>query len=162
MDKEMFIQRVVPMQAPMRLLAERILKDEDEAADAVQETFAMLWQQHKKLDGIANVEGYCMRTLRYRCVDVLRKRLPMQSLDEEMEISDEAILEESRRLEERSQKAEQLLSELSDRERELVTLRYIEALPTEQIAQRLKLTDSNIYTILSRAIHKMKERSKEI
>ena len=162
MDKEMFIQRVVPMQAPMRLLAERILKDEDEAADAVQETFATLWQQHKKLDGIANVEGYCMRTLRYRCVDVLRKRLPMQSLDEEMEISDEAILEESRRLEERSQKAEQLLSELSDRERELVTLRYIEALPTEQIAQRLKLTDSNIYTILSRAIHKMKERSKEI
>lgn len=162
MDKEQFIHDVVPLQAPMRLLAERILKDEEEAADAVQETFMALWRQRKELDGITNIKGYCMRTLRYRCVDVLRGRQPMQSLDEAMEFSDEAILEESRRLEERSQRADMLLNELTERERQLVTMRYIEALPTEQIAQRLKLTDTNIYTILSRAIHKMKERSKEI
>lgn len=159
MDKKTFIQKVVPMQAPMRLMAERMLRDNDAAADAVQEAFVQLWECRKRLDSIDNLEGYCLQTVRYRCVDVMRKRLPVVPIESAGEITDEEVLAESQMIEERSLRVEQLMSELNEREREVVSLRYFEGCSTEQLTQRLNLSTANLYTILSRAINKMKNKN---
>ena len=112
------------MQAPMRLMAERMLRDNDAAADAVQEAFVQLWERRKRLDSIDNLEGYCLQTVRYRCVDVMRKRLPVVPIESAGEITDEEVLAESQMIEERSLRVEQLMSELNERRRDKQPLEY--------------------------------------
>ena len=48
----------------MRMVAERLLGDKEEAADAVQETYARLWEQRRKLARHVAPEAFAMQTLK--------------------------------------------------------------------------------------------------
>lgn len=58
----------------MQRMAARLLHDDDLAADAVQETLIQLWHRRWRLGMMKDYRGYCMRTLRNRCIDILRQQ----------------------------------------------------------------------------------------
>lgn len=53
----------------------RILGNNTDAEDAVQEIMLKLWAKRSKLDGHPNMEGFVFLTARNYCIDVLRKKM---------------------------------------------------------------------------------------
>ena len=60
----------------MQRMAAGLLHDDDLAADAVQETFIQLWRRRWRLGLMEDCRGYCLTTLRNRCIDLLRQHAP--------------------------------------------------------------------------------------
>lgn len=59
-----------------RLFAEAYahLKTVEESEDLVQEIFIWLWQEREKLEVRTSLTGYLVRIVKYKSIDVLRKR----------------------------------------------------------------------------------------
>lgn len=163
MDKEIFKRDLIPLQPVMQRLGERILGDAEDAEDVVQETFLYLWQRRDDLEGVDNLQGYAMRIVRSRCIDLIRRRnrqadhAPTLSI-----ISDEAITIEISEQEEQSQLLHNLLHQLPERQRNIVELRYLQQQDIETIQAATGMSQANIYTTLSRAISTMRDRLKSI
>ena len=54
-------------------MATAILNDDDLANDAVQETFVRLWRIRWRLGLMKDPQGFCIRSLRNCCIDMLRR-----------------------------------------------------------------------------------------
>ena len=156
MKQDEFLNHLLPLQPQMQLIAVRILGNEAEAEDTVQEVFATLWEKRSKLDHLINIEGYAIRTLRNQCLDVVRRHHPTTSVDELCNISDDEARAESALTEERAAQLDIMMQQLPEVQRHAVEMRYIENLSHEEMQQRLKMSSSNVYTTLSRAISALK------
>lgn len=151
----------------MQLLAERILGDETEAEDAVQDVFMRLWEQRDKLDGVINVKSYVLQSTRLRCIDIIRskghsKEFTTSDVDATSNLPDltEEISEEVELTEQRSAMLHSMLDDLPEKQRQLLRMRYLEEKEIAEIEKALKMTSSNIYTTISRAIQTLKTKLK--
>lgn len=70
----------------LRLTARRLLGNDDDADDALQETFCRLWGKREALRDEAAVEGTTVTTLRNICIDSLRRSAahPADSVDDQL------------------------------------------------------------------------------
>ena len=69
------------LQPAMQRMAERLLGNEDEAADVVQDCFVTLWSERESLKRVLNREAWCITLVKRRCVDLMRRRHPSVGAD---------------------------------------------------------------------------------
>jgi RNA polymerase sigma-70 factor (ECF subfamily) len=80
----------MPLQQKLYREAYRMLCDQFEAEDAVQNLYLRLWEQREQLDTLIAPEAYCLKMLRNICIDrwrVIRQR-DEGALDDEMLVAD--------------------------------------------------------------------------
>ena len=133
-----------------------ILEDEAEAEDAVQELFLKLWSGRDALDGIRNPKGYGIRVLRNLCLDRVRRSRKMETPAVLPELEwpgrqDEAVDEK-----ERLAKVLDAIKSLPDRQREVLTLRTLDGLSYEEIAERTGMNQLTLRVLLSQARRKLR------
>ena len=133
-----------------------ILEDEAEAEDAVQELFLKLWSGRDALDGIRNPKGYGIRVLRNLCLDRIRRSRKMEMPEALPEPEwpgrqDEAVDEK-----ERLAKVLDAIKSLPDRQREVLTLRTLDGLSYEEIAERTGMNQLTLRVVLSQARRKIR------
>jgi len=159
MNQQDFKQHIIPLQRPMQLLAERILADSSDAEDMVSDVFLTLWQRRERLDEGERLDSYCLQMVRTRCIDLLRQRNQMaQHADTIRGLTDSEVLLEVEDNERKSRLLHTLLSELPEKQREAVRLKYFENCSTSQMEQSLRMSSSNVYTTLSRALQSLREK----
>lgn len=159
MKQDQFLKRIMPLQPRLQLVAEHLLGSATEAEDAVQDVVTSLWERRAELDRILNVEGYAMNFLRNHCVTILRHRRPTVEAKCLVEYSDDDAAREATLNEERAAMLDRMMERLPEVQRQAVQMRYIEQLSHEEMQQRLKMSSSNVYTTLSRAISALKTMS---
>ena len=143
------------------MLAERMLGDEMESEDVVQEVMIRLWEQREKLDNVVNLKSYAMQSARLRCIDIIRARKATSyTIKEYPDIADEEVADEVELVERRSAMLHSMLDDLPEKQRQIVKMRYLEEKEIPQIEQAMKMSSSNIYTTLSRAMQTLRERLK--
>ncbi len=143
----------LPLQPAMQRMAESLLGNEDDAADVVQDCFVTLWNDREKLRRVVNREAWCIMLVKRRCVDMLRKRRPMEQIDERTlgaYVDDNAA-------EERLQLAMDLIGRLPERQATAVRLKHFDAADTQHIASAMHISEGNVYTLLSRAYSSLKQ-----
>lgn len=133
-----------------------ILEDEAEAEDAVQELFLKLWSGRDALGGIRNPKGYGIRVLRNLCLDRIRRSRKMETPavlpePEWPGRQDEAVDEK-----ERLAKVLDAIKSLPDRQREVLTLRTLDGLSYEEIAERTGMNQLTLRVLLSQARRKIR------
>ena len=133
-----------------------ILEDEAEAEDAVQELFLKLWSGRDALDGIRNPKGYGIRVLRNLCLDRIRRSRKMETPavlpePEWPGRQDEAVDEK-----ERLAKVLDAIKSLPDRQREVLTVRTLDGLSYEEIAERTGMNQLTLRVVLSQARRKIR------
>lgn len=74
MELEFFRQRVIPAKDRLYRVAFWMLKDSDEAQDALQEGMLRLWIHRQKLLLCDNVEAFAIRTVCNLCLDRLKSK----------------------------------------------------------------------------------------
>ena len=154
-DNEAFRHIVEHYQAEAIGHATAILGNYEDALDAVQEAFIDAFQALDRLDLTRRFYPWFYVILRNRCYKLAhgRKKREMSSSDE-MEILAPAA---SVRPEE-SMLLEQALLELPTEDRELITLRHLDGLSYQELAERLEVPQGTIMSRLHNARKTLRDR----
>ena len=132
-------------------IAFHILEQQDEAEDAVQETFLKLWEIRDKLDDVESAKAYSIRILKNECLDRLRKAKKSVPADqvlvrEPISPTDEQI-DARRRLE----KVLGAIKSLPDSQKQVLLLRTVEGLSYREISEKMGMSQLTLRVLLTRA-----------
>ena len=132
----------------------RILRNQEEAEDAVQEVFIKLWGLGKKLDEYNSIQALATTMIKNLCIDQIRKR--KHFLTEENEGKDFYNTDSSSPLTimENSETEEiliHIIDKLPDVYKLVINMREIEGLSYEEIADKTELNINTLRVTLSRA-----------
>ncbi|MFA5650503.1 MAG: sigma-70 family RNA polymerase sigma factor [Proteiniphilum sp.] len=144
--------------------------DDHTSMDAIHDVFYKLCTHHSSLDEIDNLKFYLFRSLRNRLIDLKRtnREFPGFSSTEEVmdeylpfqlnvTVEDELIMKEES--EEIRQKVESVLNRLTQRQREIIYLRYIQECSYEEISDIMQISIAASRNLVSKSVTKLKESS---
>lgn len=151
-ETKQFTTDYLPLQPAMQRMAEKLLGNEQDAADVVQDCFVTLWNDRQKLRRVVNHEAWCVTMVKRRCIDLLRRRRPTVELDEALILAEEPPAEDDR-----LQLALRFIDRLPERQAQVVRLRHFDDADTPTIAQTMHISEGNVYTLLSRAYNTLKQ-----
>ena len=162
MAQEALLDTLMALQPALQLTAEKLLRSEADAEDTVQETVIDLWQRRNELEHVRDLRAYAMQSLKNRCISFLRKSRDIATDRIELldTVDDDAIREEVALTEERAARLDTMMAQLPERQREAVTMRYIEGVSHEEMQRRLGMSSTNVYATLSRAMSTLKSMIK--
>ncbi len=132
-------------------LALRILKNVDDANDAVQDSFLKLWTHRKRMEiGRAKFSTWLYRVITNRCIDLPRKPM-MDDLDTAPEVTDGAE-DAPTQMHRASMNSllEVALAKLPDQQRIAVILSYHESMSNAEIAEVMETTVMAVESLLKR------------
>ena len=156
MDRKTFDTTIISQRDSFFRVAKSILQDADEASDVVQDVLLKLWEMREDLLGVENPKAFAFRSLRNRCLDIIKLRKNESDLDdknldlslnpyEQIEISDAVKF------------VHQLIESLPEMQRSIIRMRDVEGMEIAEIADIMVMNENAIYTNLSRARTKIKE-----
>ena len=151
MTSQQFNTEYLPLAPLLYRIAFHILERQDEAEDAVQETFLKLWEIRDKLDDVESAKAYSIRILKNECLDRLRKAkksVPAEQVlvREPISPTDEQI-DARRRLE----KVLGAIKSLPDSQKQVLLLRTVEGLSYEEISKKMGMSQLTLRVLLTRA-----------
>lgn len=150
---------LLPCYRRMYAVAYTILRNADDASDAVQDVISILWQQHKDLPVPDNPMAYCCRVARNNCIDHLRsnsKRYFDNINDANMLVSD-SLADSVISYKTTSSRIAEILSIFKEKQRKILVLNIFSQLSNAEISKIMGESEENIRVILSRGRTKMKE-----
>jgi RNA polymerase sigma-70 factor (ECF subfamily) len=134
-DKEAFSELMRQSEKSMYRIARAILKNDEDAADAMQETILLCWKKMNHLKNPDHFNTWLTRILINEAKKIAKKRTKILLLTEQLE-----PIKEERRFSE--VEWEEMLYTLSEKYRIVVILYYIEGYKVREISQILDITES--------------------
>ena len=133
-------------------MAARLLGDEEEARDAVQDIMIKLWNSRRTLDQHPNMAGFVFLTGRNYCLDLLRSRKNIQPYYMYQDVKPEVFAEHGEYdLKEVFALIKQIISKLPENQKEVILMRDMDGLEFEEIAAITNLKLEHLRVLLSRA-----------
>lgn len=161
MNNEIFKKTFIPYHQKLYRVAFRILRDEGNAEDIVQETYIKLWNKRNDLVGIENTEAYAMIILRNTCLDFLRKKKAYTS-DFEFDIEETRSLNAEIESRDRLDYVRKLVESLPTQQRLVMQLKHWDEYTDDEIEEVTGMSQVNIRVTLSRARKTIKEQLTKI
>ena len=151
MTNQKFNTEYLPLAPLLYRIAFHILEQQDEAEDAVQETFLKLWEMRDKLDGVESAKAYSIRILKNECLDRLRKA--KKEVPAEQALAKESILPADEQIDakRRLEKVLGAIKSLPDSQKQVLLLRTVEELSYEEISERMGMSQLTLRVLLTRA-----------
>ena len=161
MSLEAFKTRVLPVKNKLYRFAYRLLGDDSEAQDVVQEVLIKVWGQRDRMDELENMEAWCMRITRNLSYDKLksRSRKYTEPIAEGFDIGahDERTPEEKTEQKDMMRMIRKFMDKLPEKQRHVMQLRDIEGYSYKEIGEILELDMSQVKVNLFRARKKIRE-----
>ena len=141
------------------IIAFRILRNQQEAEDVVQEVFMKMWMMGKRLDKYNDAGALAATMTKNSCIDMLRKWKHIDSeVSEIMNIDHSPSPYEQMVKNENELIIEGIIEDLPPLYRDLVQLREINGLSYEEIALQSNVNINTLRVNLSRARRIIKEK----
>ena len=150
-DKHAFQRLMTEQTVAMYKVAKSILKNDEDVADAMQETALTCWEKIDTLREDKYFQTWLMRILINHCYAIYNQRREMVS--EEM-LQDMGFWEEGYT----SAEWKEFLNCLDEKHRIVIMLYYVEGFKTREIAEILQVNESTIRSRLASARKQMAER----
>lgn len=158
MDVKRFKSEIIPLRQALHRTALRILENEEDAEDAVQETFLKLWNVRNKVFAADNPEGFAMQVAKNCCLDRLRQRKP--TLAEQPEaywLQDGNTPLNAMEAQDTVRLIKQIIDCLPALQQAIIRMRDIEGYEIAEIAAITDTLPSAVTVNLSRARKKVRE-----
>lgn len=143
------------------LHAYRMLGDDDEAKDVLQELFTVLWVNRRDIKLHTSFSSYLYKALRNRIFDVMaHKKVEQKYIDSLASYMEEGecITDQQIREKELTQIIESEISLLPPRMREVFEMSRNTDLSYKQIAEELQISDKTVKKQVSSALHILKHK----
>lgn len=140
----------------------KIFQDTVIVEDAIQDLFIEIWQKHSSLGPTDNIRRYLAASLRRKIIATLKKNAKTESVDSfdqvsfNPELAIESLIIAKEISEENASKLKNAFDKLSDRQREILFLRFYQGLDYEQISQVLDIQYQSLRNMVSRGIKKLR------
>ncbi|HSH20409.1 MAG TPA: RNA polymerase sigma factor [Draconibacterium sp.] len=163
MTAEEFKNKVIPYSTKLYPTIFRILKNEDETRDALQDLMLKLWNKRSDLKKCSNLSAYIVTTARNYSLDLLKKKRPsvLNENDEYkiLNIEEKGFDPEKR---EKFEFVHKTIEKLPEKFRTVIRLRDIDGFTFEEIKEMTGYEITHIRVILSRARMKVKKEIEKI
>jgi RNA polymerase sigma-70 factor, ECF subfamily len=154
MTRDKFNEYVLQQSRKLYGFAYRILHNQEEAEDAVQEIFIKLWKMGEKLDGYASINALATTMIKNHCIDQLRKGKKFYYDSSNM--TDFSVLTSPSPLEQMENRESdeiilKIIEDLPENFRTIIRLREIDGFSYEEIAEKTKQNINTLRVTISRA-----------
>lgn len=158
MNQDTFKKTVFVLKDSMYRFAKRILIDEDEAYDLVQEIMMKFWQRREELATVSNIEAFAMRCVRNDAMNRLKRakvvQLYQSNLSETaVQVHDPALTKEL---------IHQMINALPAKQKMVMHLRDVEDYDIAEICESMDMEESAVRVNLMRARQKIKGQLQKI
>ncbi|MDR0332568.1 MAG: sigma-70 family RNA polymerase sigma factor [Dysgonamonadaceae bacterium] len=141
--------------------------DKETVMDAIHDIFCKLATEEKLLNEVENIKFYLFRALKNKLFDIYNTKKPYIGLsaveandkipfDIDVSIEDKLIDTENQLL--IKKQIEEMLNSLTERQREIIYLRYIQEYSYEEIAKLLNITVHGCRKLVSKALQSLREK----
>lgn len=138
----------------------KLSRDENTVEDCIQELFVELWNRRDKLSETDAIKPYLFVSLKRKIFHTIKKlrkstdtELEEKYFDAELAI-DEILIEKETTSEQKSN-LKNAFAELSDRQKEILFLKYYSEMDYEEITQIMDMNYQSARNLVSRAIQKL-------
>ena len=152
MDTIDFKHKVFSLSERLFPMVARILGDNANAEDAIQEIMIKLWEKRKQVGQHPNIPGLVFLTARNYCIDLLKKKKP--EIDDsamQLMMSESDNGQESLEWKELNTIVKEILRKLPEQQREVLIMRDIDGYEFIEIAASTQLNVEHVRVLLSRA-----------
>lgn len=150
MDNSKLTESFLRLRGRLREMAAYLLKNDNDADDALQEAFCKIWSNRKMADPSA-IDGLAVTVVRRVCINFLRKRNVRKSEDvDDLMIQDESSPSYIWDEEEMKSLSKRLMANLSNLQREVFEM-SAKGMDNEIIALRLGISNASVRQNLCRA-----------
>lgn len=156
LDKETFCAQVIGCQEAMFRTAKAILKNDQDAEDAVQEAICAAFTGREALRNAERFKPWILRILANKCYDVCRKRKSTVDLEDVAEYLPAAGTDPTEQM-----TLWQAVMSLSGDLRAAVTLFYYDGLSVREIGGVLNISEAAVKTRLSRGRARLRQLLEE-
>lgn len=136
----------------------KILQDEFEADEAVQHCFVTLWERRNAIGDVQSIKAYLYRSVYNISLNKIRHQKVVQKSEAELAL--DAIYEQSLAEENGDEKLNLLrkgIESLPDKNKEVVKLRFMSGLSTNEVSENLGITPRTVETHVSKALRFLRE-----
>ena len=140
----------------MMTFAKKILVDEDDAREVVQQVFISVWEKRKEIDLSASLKSYLFTSVHNRSLNVIRDRKKFSSAgvpDVAGEFDVSAVIESM----EMEDKIMEVVRSLPEKCREIFELNRMEGLKYSEIASQLDISVKTVENQMSKALKILRE-----
>ncbi len=163
MTTEEFKNTVIPFSRKLYPMLFRILKNEEETRDALQDLMVKLWNRRRELDNCTNQTAYIITMAKNYSFDLLKKKRPIRIVETEeykiLNLEAEGLSLETK---EKFEEVHKVIQSLPEKYQTVIRLRDIDGFSFEEIKEMTGLEVSNLRVILSRARQKVKTEVEKI
>ncbi|WP_167617527.1 RNA polymerase sigma factor [Maribellus sediminis] len=158
MTTEEFKNTVIPFSRKLYPMLFRILKNEEETRDALQDLMVKLWDKRNDLVRCNNQTAYIITMAKNHSFDLLKKKRPSRiGENEEHKILNLASEDSGLEAKEKFEHVRSAIEALPEKYREVIRLRDIDGFEFDEISEMTGYEVPYIRVILSRARQKVKE-----
>lgn len=163
MTTEEFKNSVIPFSRKLYPMLFRILKDEEETRDALQDLMVKLWNKKNELEKCSNQTAYIITMAKNYSFDLLKKKRPSRiSQKEEHKILNLESVDVHPEIKEKYEHVYMAIKKLPEKYRAIIHFRDIDGFSFEEIKEMTGFEVPYLRVILSRARLKVKQEVEKI
>jgi RNA polymerase sigma-70 factor (ECF subfamily) len=158
MMSEHFKYDIISLRQKLLITALRLMQNEEDAEDAVQETLLRMWNIRQEMDTVVNPAAFAMQTLKNICIDRLRTRREQADIEDSLMVES---FETPYRQMERNDMAgivSRIIESLPELQKIIIRMRDIEGYELQEIAGIVQIHVSAVRMNLSRARKRVREQ----
>ena len=162
MNQKTFVKTFQVVQQKMYFLSKRLLTSHEEAADAVQEVMARLWEKRFQLEEVRNKEAYAMQMVKNYSLDRLKSKQAshLKIVHSNYDSEERNVEDELERLG-KVRLVQNMINELPEQYKMIIQLRDIQGYDFEAIENIMDMKATAVRVGLSRARKMLKEKIEE-
>ena len=145
MNLDLFSNNVNEMRPMMKAIARRILDDEDDVEDVVQDALLRLWELRD--ESVRNIEDFAKVMVRHMCIDRLRTRhphFPIEGVEVPTDVQSDGLNDDEERI-------MKMIRELPTVQQPILRMRHVDEIEYSKIAETIGLTEQAVRQLVSRA-----------
>ncbi|MVT08648.1 RNA polymerase sigma factor [Chitinophaga tropicalis] len=166
MSLALFLSEVVPVRPKLYRFAYRLLGNEEDAMDVVQDALMKVWQQQERMTELQNLEAWCMRIVRNLALDRLKSKKYRRSEELERAGDVPAMQQQNPYAAAEQQdvmkRVHSIIASLPEKYRTIIQLRDIDGYSYLEIADILAIEMADVKINLHRARKSVREQLQKV
>jgi RNA polymerase sigma-70 factor (ECF subfamily) len=138
-------------------MGERMVGNRQDAEDIAQEVSLKVWHEAPRWKPQAQFSTWLYRVMMNACIDVIRKKVPQQTIEDEVLYDETPSVHEVIELHQQAQRVRVAMGQLPDRQRAAVVLSYYEALDNQTSADTMGMSLGAFQQLLFRAKKQLRD-----
>jgi len=163
MHQKAFLDLIDPLKPGLFGFAYRMLRNREDARDAMQEVLLKMWENRNKLNRNGNIRTYCYTVMYRECIDRIRKRnrLSLVSGPDLPEIAGPSHLEQDFENNDLIAQIRMFMDQLPEKQKAILELRDFQDFDYEEIAKMMDMTVNAVRVTVARSRAAISEKMKK-